>query len=58
MNDAEIAAGNQPDYRTEATRAMLEAGERLTRTGSWQWDVESDAFCCSSGWLHIHSKEL
>lgn len=54
MNDAEIAAGNQPDYRTEATRAMLEAGERLTRTGSWQWDVESDAFCCSPGWLHIH----
>jgi PAS domain S-box-containing protein len=55
MNDAESAGGYPHDQRTQKENStLLETGERLTRTGSWQWDVENDTFRCSPGWLHIH----
>lgn len=35
-------------------RALLEAGERASRTGCWAWDQASDRVVASENLLHIH----
>jgi two-component system sensor histidine kinase/response regulator len=52
--DAHGAGCDVPLVRRENPTVMLEAGERLTQTGSWQWQIEQDVFSCSAGWLRIH----
>lgn len=34
--------------------SLLEAGERLQRSGAWRWRIASDSVRCTAGWRHIH----
>jgi len=34
--------------------SLLEAGERLLRSGSWRWQIATDVLECTAGWRHLH----
>ncbi|HYG99758.1 MAG TPA: PAS domain S-box protein [Terriglobales bacterium] len=50
----DITTRKQAERDLQHSRALLAEAERLSHTGAWEWNVETDRWLFSDEWLAIH----